>query len=159
MKTIEIRERKERLIAKNRRAEHDFLVIQRIETGIILQGTEVKSLRESKCSLQDAYAAFPNKDNNELILINFHISPYTHGNRENHEPKRPRKLLVKYREAIKLRTAVNEKGLTMIPLSVYFSGPFVKIEIGLVKAKRKFDKRESNKEKDTEREIRRKFRA
>jgi SsrA-binding protein len=158
MKSAETYQRKVKLIAQNRKARHDFEVLQVIETGIILQGTEVKSLRIGKCSIQDAYAWFPNQDSNELILVNLHISPYEHGNTQNHEPKRPRKLLVTQREAVKLRTAVQEKGLTLIPLSLFFSGPFVKVEIGLVKSKRKYDKREATKERETDREIRRKFR-
>lgn len=159
LKTLEVRERQQRLITKNRRAEHDFLVLQRFEAGIVLTGTEVKSLRENKCSIQDSYAAFPNNNSHEIYLINFHISPYSHGNRENHDPKRQRKLLLNLREANKLRIAIQEKGLTIIPLQVYFSGPFIKIEIGVVKAKHKYDKRESTKERETDREIRRKYRV
>jgi SsrA-binding protein len=159
LKTLEIRERSQRLITKNRKAEHDFIALQRLEAGLILTGTEVKSLRESKCSIQDSYAAFTGNKSHELYLLNFHISPYTHGNRENHEPKRPRKLLLKIRESNKLRVAIQEKGLTIIPLQVYFSGPFVKIEIAVVKAKHKYDKRESTKERETDREIRRKYRV
>lgn len=151
-------ERKEKSISVNRKARHEFEIISSLEAGIILQGTEVKSLRSGKCSMQDCYAAFGKKDSLELTIINLHISPYNHGNRENHEPKRPRKLLLTERELKKLKTAVSEKGITLIPLSLYFSGPFVKVEIGLAKAKRKYDKRETNKERDTEREIRRKFR-
>jgi SsrA-binding protein len=150
-------ERKEKSISINRKARHEFEITQSVEAGIVLQGTEVKSLRSGKCSMQDAYAAFGKKDSLELTLINLHISPYDHGNRENHDPKRPRTLLMTARELKKLKTAVSEKGITLIPLSVYFSGPFVKVEIGLAKAKRKYDKRESNKERDTEREIRRKY--
>lgn len=152
-----INERTIKLITSNKRAYHDFFVIQSIETGIVLQGTEIKSIRQGKCSIQDAYAAFPNKENNELYLYNMHIPEYTFGNYANHKPKRPRKLLVKRREANKLRTSVNEKGVTLIPLSVYFSGPYLKIEIGLVKAKKKFDKREDIKAKDVQKEIKRKF--
>ena len=152
-------ERAVKIIAHNRRARHDFEILQTIEAGIILQGTEVKSLRQGKCSIQDAYAGFPNDDKDDLYLINFHISPYTHGTYSNHEPKRMRKLLVREREAVKLRTAVQEKGLTIIPLSIYFSGRFVKIELGLARAKRKYDKRESVKERETNIEIRKKFRV
>ncbi len=153
----EIREREIRIIAKNRKALHDFFVLQSLEAGIILQGTEVKSLRAGKVSLQDAYAMFPNSNNNELYLINLHIAPYEQGNIYNHDPKRKRKLLVNQREAKKLRAAVQEKGLTLIPLSLYFSGKFVKVELGLVKAKKKYDKREDTKKKDVEKEIRKKF--
>ncbi len=150
-------ERKEKSISINRKARHEYEITQSVEAGIVLQGTEVKSLRTGKCSMQDCYASFGKKDSLELTLINLHISPYDHGNRENHDPKRPRRLLMTSRELKKLKTSVSEKGITLIPLSVYFSGPFVKVEIGLAKAKRKYDKRESNKERDTEREIRRKY--
>lgn len=151
-------ERKVKVIAKNRKAFHDFIIVQSIECGIVLHGTEVKSLRNGKCSLQDAYAGFPDARSNELYIINLHIAPYEHGNIYNHEPKRNRKLLVSQREAVKLRTAVSEKGLTLIPLSIYFSGRYVKVEIALVKAKKKYDKREDEKKKDAEKEIRKKFR-
>lgn len=150
-------ERPIKLITSNKRALHDFFVIQSIEAGIVLQGTEIKSIRQGKCSIQDAYASFPNKDNNELYLYNMHIPEYAYGNYANHKPKRPRKLLVKASEARKLRTAVNEKGITLIPLSVYFSGPYLKVELGLVKSKKKYDKREELKTKDIQKEIKRKF--
>jgi SsrA-binding protein len=150
-------ERKVKLITSNKRALHDYEVVQTIEAGIVLQGTEVKSLRQGKCSLQDAYAAFPDKIKNELYIINLHIPEYSFGNIANHKPKRQRKLLIKSREAIKLRVAVNEKGLTIIPLSIYFSGPYVKVELGLVRAKKKYDKREDMKSKDAQMEIKRKL--
>lgn len=159
MKSTNNQDRPEKLITSNRRARHDFEILQTLEAGIVLQGTEVKSLRQGKCSIQDAYAGFPNPNSHELFLLNFHISPYEHGNRENHEPKRPRKLLVNLREANKLKSAVQEKGLTIIPLKLYFSGPFVKVEIALVRAKRKYDKREETKKKETDKEIRKKFRV
>ncbi|MFH1051173.1 MAG: SsrA-binding protein SmpB [bacterium] len=151
-------ERKVKVIAKNRKAYHDYIIVQSLETGIVLQGTEVKSLRNGKCSLQDAYAGFTDSRSDELFIINMHIAPYEQGNIYNHEPKRKRKLLVTQREAVKLRTAVSEKGLTLIPLSIYFNGRFVKLEIALVKAKKKYDKREAEKKKDADKEIRKKFR-
>jgi SsrA-binding protein len=151
-------DRKVKVIAKNRKAFHDYIIVQSIECGIVLHGTEVKSLRNGKCSLQDAYAGFIDPRNNELFIINMHIAPYDHGNIYNHEPKQNRKLLISQREAVKLRTAVSEKGLTLIPLSIYFSGRYVKLEIAVVKAKKKYDKREDEKKKDAEKEIRKKFR-
>ena len=157
MKTEEMQQRTEKLIVRNKRATHDYEIVQKIEAGIVLQGTEVKSLRAKQCSFADAYATFTSNNNNDLYLLQFHISPYEHGNRENHEPKRQRKLLLHEREAIKLRTAVNEKGLTLIPLSLYFSGPFVKVEIGVARARKKYDKREATKERESEREINRKY--
>lgn len=150
-------ERTRKLITQNKRLRHDYEIIQTIEAGIVLQGTEVKSLRQSKCSMVDAYAWFPNENNNELFLVNFHINPYDHGNINNHDPKRNRKLLVKSREAVKLRTSVQEKGLTLLPFSFYFSGPYVKVELCVVKSKKKFDKRETIKERETDRDIQRHY--
>jgi len=157
MKTLEQQQRIEKLVATNRKAKFEFEILQTIECGIVLQGTEVKALRTGKCSLQDAYSGFSNKDSEELYIFNMHISPYDHGNRENHEPKRTRKLLVNKREAIKLKTAVSEKGITLIPLSVYFSGHLVKVKVALCRAKKKYDKRETTKSREAEIEIRRKF--
>ena len=159
MKPDGINERTEKLILANKKARFEYEVMQTIEAGIELRGTEVKSLRQKKCSIQEAYAAFPKQDSHELYLINFHINPYEHGNIMNHEPKRQRKLLIHYREAMKLKSAVQEKGLTLIPLSIYFSGPFVKVKIGLCRHKKKFDKREDKKKQDMNREIRKKFRV
>lgn len=151
-------DRKVKQIASNRKIKHDFEIIQTFEAGICLQGTEVKSLRQGKCSLQDSYASFPKSESYELYLVNLHISPYEQGNRFNHEPRRQRKLLVNHRESVKIKTAIMEKGLTILPLSLYFSGPYVKVELVVAKAKRKYDKRESVKERESEREIQRKFR-
>jgi SsrA-binding protein len=154
---IENKDRPTKLITSNRKALHEFFVDQTFEAGIVLQGTEVKSLRSGKSSLQDAYAAFPNKDSDDFYIMNLHIPEYTFGNIANHKPKRPRKLLITKREARKLRTAVSEKGMTIIPLSLYFSGPYVKVEIGLVRAKKKYDKREELKTKDVQKELKRKY--
>ena len=159
MKLPELAERKQKLVASNRRARHDYLINQSLEAGIVLRGTEVKSLRAGKCSMQDCYASFLDKNSLELYVYNMHIDEYDFGNRENHKPKRERKLLINYREAKKLKTQVMEKGVTLIPLSIYFSGAFVKVEIGLAKAKKKFDKREATKEREQKREIQRKFKV
>lgn len=148
-------ERAQKLIATNRKALHEYFVVQRIEAGIVLTGTEVKSLRTAKVNMQDAYATFPNKNSNELFLLNLHISPYDFGNRENHAPLRQRKLLLSKREALKLRQAVQEKGLTLIPLSLYFSGSFVKVELGVVKGKKLYDKRADIKEREQKRSLQR----
>ena len=158
MKTKEMMDREERVITSNRRAEHDYIIVQTYEAGIVLTGTEVKSLRQGKCSIQEAYAGFPSAQSYELYLYNFHISPYKQGNIRNHEPKRPRKLLLHEHEINRLKTATAERGMTLVPLAVYFSGRFAKIQLGLVKAKRKYDKRETTKKRETEREIRKKFR-
>jgi SsrA-binding protein len=154
----EVRERKERIITSNRKAYHEYEIVQTFEAGIVLQGTEVKSLRSGKCSLQDAYAGFKTHDAEEIFAFNIHINPYEQGNRENHEPKRARKLLLNKREIIKIKTAVQEKSMTIIPLSIYFSGHLVKLKIALCRSKRKYDKREDTKKREVDREIHRKFR-
>lgn len=159
MKTLEMMDRQERVIASNKRAEHDFFIVQSYEAGIALTGTEVKSLRQGKVSIQDAYAGFPSAQSKELFLYNLHISVYKQGNIHNHEPKRVRKLLLNSHELSKIKTATAERGMTLIPLAVYFSGRFVKIQLGLCKAKRKYDKRETTKKRETDREIRRKYRV
>ncbi len=159
MKTQEMMDREERVIASNRKAGHDFMIVQSYEAGIMLTGTEVKSLRQGRLSIQDAYAGFSSAQSMELYLYNLHISIYKQGNINNHEPKRPRKLLLKAHELSKLKTATAERGMTLIPLAVYFSGRFVKIQLGLCKAKRKYDKRETTKKRETDREIRRKYRV
>lgn len=146
-------QRNTKVVLRNKRVYHDFEILQKFEAGIVLQGTEVKSIRQGKCNIQDSYCSFLNSKKNELFLLNFHISPYEHASNFNHEPRRPRKLLLHERELKKLRGAVEQKGLTIIPLSVFFSGPYVKIEIALVKAKKKFDRREEIRKKDHLREI------
>ncbi|CAN5525010.1 SsrA-binding protein SmpB [soil metagenome] len=148
-------ERTIRTIITNRRAFHDFEVLQRFEAGIELVGTEVKSLRAGKVSLLDAYAIFPSKHSNVLMLMQMHINPYDFGNRENHEPMRHRRLLLHEHELTKLRTGIEEKGLTVVPLSVYFSGAYIKVELGLVRGKKLYDKRVATKERDMDRASRR----
>jgi SsrA-binding protein len=148
-------ERSIRSIAKNRKAFHDYEVLQRFEAGLALTGTEVKSLRAGKVNLGDAYALFPSKRSDELLLMQLHISPYDFGNRENHDPLRPRKLLLNAHELLRLRTAVEEKGLTLVPLELYFSGPYIKVEIGVCRGKKMYDKRQAIKGRDVERELRR----
>ncbi len=150
----EYKEREIKTIATNRKAFHEYTVVATFESGIILLGTEVKSLRSGRCSMVDAYCTLRN---NELYIINLHINEYDHGNRENHKPKRERKLLLHDYEINKIRTSTAEKGMTVVPLEVYFSGHIVKLEIATVKAKKKYDKRESNKEREHKREIERKM--
>jgi len=157
MRSSDTFERKEKVILKNKRAYHDFLISQTIEAGIELKGTEVKAMRQGKCSLQDAYAGFLSKKDYELWLFNMHIAEYEFGNRENHKPKRERRLLVNYREALKMKNAVMEKGMTIIPLSVYFSGHIIKVELGYAKAKKSYDKRDSEREREHEIEMKKKF--
>ncbi len=154
MEKLEAKERPKKIISTNRKARFEYEVLQVIECGIVLKGTEVKSLRAGKCNLLDSYAGF---NKNELYIFGLHIAEYEFGNRENHKPNRDRKLLVNSRELQKLKTAVEAKGLTLIPLSIYFSGHLAKIELALVRAKKKFDKREDVKKRDTEREINRNY--
>ncbi len=148
-------ERKYKLITSNKKATFDFEVIKRLEVGIQLVGTEVKSLRKGKCNLQDAYVGFKRKDNDDMYAFNISIAEFEFGNRLNHETKRPRKLLLHRSEAVKWRTDVVEKGYTIIPTQIYFSGHLVKLEIALVKPKKNYDKRQVTKERETKREINR----
>jgi SsrA-binding protein len=139
----------EKLIASNKKALHDYFVVQKIEAGIALTGTEVKSLRDGRAVLKDAYVIF--KDG-EAFLFGAHISPYTHGNLQNHDPERTRKLLLHRREIEKLRTQTVEKGLSVVPLRLYFKGGKVKTEIAVVRGKKQYDKRETEKRREAERE-------
>jgi SsrA-binding protein len=142
----------DRLIVSNRKARYEYHILNTWETGIVLQGTEVKALREGKANLQDAFARV---DNGEVWLFNVHISPYEQGNRFNHDPLRPRKLLLHRNEIRKLIGSVQEKGLTLVPLDVHFSGGRAKVNLALVRGKQLHDKRESIKERDSQREIQR----
>ena len=139
----------EKLIASNKKAFHDFHILEKHEAGIALTGTEVKSLRDGRANLKDSYVIFKRE---EAFLFATHISPYTHGNRENHDPERTRKLLLHRREIEKLEQAVVEKGLTVIPLRLYFKGGRVKVEIAVVRGKKLFDKRETEKRREADRE-------
>ncbi|MFA6232910.1 MAG: SsrA-binding protein SmpB [Bacteroidota bacterium] len=141
-----------RHILTNRKARHEYLVIETLEVGIVLVGTEVKSARAGKITVQDAYATV---ENGELFLFNLHISPFDKGNIHNHDPLRIRKLLAKKKEIVKLEQKVNEKGLTLIPLQIYFLGPHLKIELGVCKGKKTYDKRHALKERDIKREMER----
>jgi len=136
-------------ITTNRKARFEYFVLSTYEAGIVLQGTEVKSLRQGKINLVDSYALLKN---NELWLIGTHISEYTQGNINNHEPTRERKLLLNRNELRKLASKAAEKGLTIIPLSLYFKNGKVKVEIGLCKGKKLYDKRESIAKKDQKRD-------
>jgi SsrA-binding protein len=139
----------EKLIASNRKAFHEYFVLQKLEAGIALTGTEVKALREGLVNLKDSYVNF---ERGEAFLFGMHISPYTHGNRQNHDPERTRKLLLHRREIEKLRVQLVEKGLTIVPLRLYFKGGRVKAEIAIVRGKKLYDKRETEKRKDADRE-------
>jgi SsrA-binding protein len=141
----------EKLIASNRKAFHDYFILEKLEAGISLFGTEVKSSREGRVNLRDSYAAVKN---GEAFLLNCHISPYSHGNRENHEPTRIRKLLLHRKEIRKLIGKTNEKGLTLVPLRVYLKRGRIKVELGVARGKKQYDKRETERRKETERETR-----
>ncbi|UFS71191.1 SsrA-binding protein SmpB [Geomonas sp. RF6] len=140
----------EKLICNNKKAFHDYFIEERYEAGIVLQGTEVKSLRNGKANLNDAFATVKH---GEAFLHNFHILPYEFGNRENHDPDRMRKLLLHKTEIVKLFAKIREQGYTIVPLRIYFKDGKVKAELGLAKGKKLHDKRETLKKKDMQRDI------
>jgi SsrA-binding protein len=137
-------------VVSNRKARHDYHILEVFEAGIALRGTEVKSLRKRNANLQDSYAMVKG---GEVWLFGMHIGPYEHGSIYNHEPRRTRKLLLTKREILKLLTKVQEKGLALIPLSVYFKGPHAKIELAVAQGKRSYDKREAIARRDAKREL------
>ena len=141
-----------KIISDNRRARHEYELIEVFEVGICLTGTEVKSLRQGKANLQDSFARV---DDGELWLFNCHITPYDHGNRFNHDPLRKRKLLVHYRQIIKLKSAIQEKGLTLVPLKMFFKGNLAKIDLALAKGKQLWDKRQTIAKRDNQRQLER----
>lgn len=143
-----------KVVASNRKARFEYHVTDSLETGIALVGTEVKSIRAGNVNFQDAYAAV--KDG-ELFLYSLHISPFEKGNIFNHDPVRVRKLLARRKEIRKLAQSMNEKGYTLIPLRLYLKGRIVKVEIGVCKGKKMYDKREAVKERDAKRELQRDF--
>jgi SsrA-binding protein len=143
-------------IARNRRARYEYHILETWEAGLVLSGTEVKSLREGKATLTDAYGIVRN---GEVFLINLHISPYSRGGYSNHEPDRTRKLLLHRREIRRLIGSVERQGLTLIPLELYFKGGKAKVLMALGKGKKEHDKRETTRERDAQREIARVFRA
>ena len=143
-------------LVQNRKARHLYHVLETFEAGIALEGTEVKSCRAGNISLAEAYARVTN---DELWLTGAHIAPYEQGNRNNHESRRPRKLLMHGREIARLRQSVEAKGLTLVPLRMYLKGPRVKVELGLCRGKNVHDKRDSLKKKADDREARRQMAA
>ncbi len=138
----------EKNITVNRKARHEYTIIQTYEAGIVLQGTEVKALRQGKANLVDSYAMLKE---NEVWLVSAHISPYEQGNINNHEPTRTRKLLLNRSEIRKLIGKTKEKGLTLVPLRLYFKNGKVKVELALAKGKKVYDKREAIAKKDMQR--------
>ena len=144
-----------RMIAQNRKAYHEYFVDEKYEAGIALFGTEVKSLRAGTVNLKDAYCSFKN---GELFVLGMHVSPYEKGNIFNREPLRDRKLLMHRRELNKLFGLVSQKGYTLVPLSLYFSGKNVKVEVGLCRGKKLYDKRDTAAKNEAAREMDRRMR-
>lgn len=139
------------MVIENRKARFDYFIEETYEAGIVLKGTEIKSIREGKCNLKDSYALIKN---NEAFLLNVHISSYEKGNLFNHEETRTRKLLLHKKEILKLRSKLDIEGYTLVPLKLYFKDGVAKVLIGVAKGKKDYDKRESIKQKDIERELR-----
>ena len=145
-----------KLIANNKKAYHDYFIEEKYEAGISLAGTEVKSLRMGRCSIKEAFIRI---EHDEIFVYNMHISPYEKGNIFNKDPLRVRKLLLHRQEIRKIQGHITQKGYTIVPLSVYFSGSLVKVEIGLAKGKKLYDKRQDIAKKDQRREAERKFKV
>ena len=140
----------QRISISNRKARHDYFIIEAFEAGIVLTGTEVKSLRLGNANLQDSYAELRS---GEVWLEGMHINPYEHGSIYNHEPRRKRKLLLQKKQIRKLLGGLKEKGLTLVPLSVYFKGPYAKVELALARGKKSYDKREAIAKRESDRNI------
>jgi len=153
MSRNEARER--RVIATNRKARHEYEIVETLEAGLVLTGTEVKSLRSGKATVAEAYAQ-PREGT--FYLVNLHINPYEQGNRMNHEPLRPRRLLLHRREIDRLRGKVETSGFTVIPLELYFSGAYAKVLLALARGKKRHDRRQEIAKRDADREIRRSMR-
>lgn len=145
-----------KLIANNKKAYHDFFIDEKYEAGIVLFGTEIKSMRQGKCSIKEAYVEI---DNGEAYVVGMNISPYEQGNIFNRDPLRPKKLLLHKSEINKLLGKISEKGFTIVPLQVYLKGSRAKVEIGLARGKKLYDKRESIASKDRKRELEREFKV
>ncbi len=139
-----------KIITVNRKARYDYELLERFEAGMVLTGTEVKSLRTGKANIKDAYGSI---ERDELWLVGLHIGPYEQGSTMAHEPERRRKLLLNARELKKIRVKTMDKGLTLVPTKLYFKGGWAKVEIALAKGKRKYDKRQSIAERDAKRAV------
>lgn len=140
----------EKLICNNKKAYHDYFIEEKFEAGMVLKGTEVKSLRMGKANLNDSFALIKN---GEAYLHNLHISPYDFGNRDNHDPDRMRKLLLHKKEIGKLFSRIREQGYSVVPLRLYFKTGLVKVELGMAKGKKLYDKRDDMKKKDMHRDV------
>ena len=145
-----------KLIANNKKAYHDYFIEDKYEAGIVLHGTEVKSLRMGKCSIKEAFIRI---ENGEVIIYGMHVSPYEKGNIFNRDPLRPKKLLMHKSEIRKLIGKIAEKGYTLVPVEVYFKGSLVKVDIALAKGKKQYDKRQDIAKKDMRREAERDFKV
>ncbi len=145
-----------RLVANNKKAFHDYFIEEKYETGIALHGTEVKSLRMGKCSIKESFVRI---ENGEVYIYGMHISPYEKGNIFNKDPLRVKKLLMHKKEIYKISGRIAEQGYTLVPLQVYFKGSLVKVEIGLAKGKKLYDKRQDIAKKDQRREAEREFKV
>lgn len=145
-----------KLIANNKKAYHDFFILDTYEAGIALHGTEVKSLRMGKCSIKESFIRI---ENGEVFIYGMHVSPYEKGNIFNKDPLRVKKLLLHKSEINKMLGKVKEKGMSVVPLKVYFKGSLVKVEIGLAKGKKLYDKRDDIAKKDQQREAQRDFKV
>jgi len=143
-------EKEQRVIVSNRKARHGYFILDVMEAGLVLKGTEVKSLRSGNANLQDSYAIVKK---GEVWLQGMHISPYERGGYTNHDPRRNRKLLLNKREIRRLLGRVQEKGLSIIPLSVYFKGPYAKVELAIAQGKKSYDKREAIKQREAKRDL------
>ncbi len=146
----------DRVVATNRRARHEYEILEILEAGLVLRGTEVKSLRDGQVNFKDSYVTVRNE---EAWLRGCHISPYSHGTSANHEPERDRKLLLHKREITRMLGKTAEKGLTVVPLKIYFKGGRIKIEVGLARGKKLHDKRATLRERETKREMEKAARA
>lgn len=139
---------KDRVVTQNRRAFHDYFIEEQLETGIVLSGTEIKSIRDGKATISEAYVRI---QNGELWLVGSHITPYSHGSWTNHDPDRPRKLLAHAREIDSLRRAIEQKGLTIVPLRIRLKNGRAKVDIGVARGKKLYDKRQASAERDAKR--------
>ncbi|WP_028402143.1 SsrA-binding protein SmpB [Ectobacillus panaciterrae] len=142
-------------VAQNKKAYHDYFIEETYEAGIVLQGTEIKSIRAGRVNLKDAYARI---QNGEIWIFGMHVSPYEQGNRYNHDPLRTRKLLLHRKEILKLIGYTKETGYTIVPLKIYLQNGFAKMQLGVAKGKKNYDKREDLKKKEAKRDIERAFR-
>ncbi|UOY91045.1 SsrA-binding protein SmpB [Ectobacillus sp. JY-23] len=144
-----------KVVAQNKKAYHDYFIEETYEAGMVLQGTEIKSIRAGRVNLKDAYARI---QNGEIWIFGMHVSPYEQGNRYNHDPLRTRKLLLHRKEILKLIGYTKETGYTIVPLRIYLQNGFAKMQIGVAKGKKNYDKREDLKKKEAKRDIERAFR-